>query len=81
MGEELGVELGELTSLGVLHVDIDHRKDALHLFTAELGAPELTLQLSELAEARWFPRRQLPGDLARFVRPILARANPQPRPE
>jgi len=74
MAEELGVELGELTHLGALQVRVDHRRDRLHCFRAELPRAALTLDLAELSAAQWFRRDQLPDQLARFVRPILGRA-------
>lgn len=74
MAEELGLELGELVSLGSLQIRVDHRNDRLHCFQAELREPALTLELAELSAAQWFSREQLPRELARFVGPVLARA-------
>lgn len=73
MAEELGVELGALISLGSLQVRAYHREDRLHCFQAELDAAPLRLELAELSTAEWFPRAEIPGQVARFVRPILAR--------
>jgi 8-oxo-dGTP pyrophosphatase MutT (NUDIX family) len=73
IAEELGLELAELISLGELRVRADHRDDLLHCFQAEMRDPPLALELAELSTAVWFSRRQLPDQLARFVRPILAR--------
>jgi len=74
MAEELGIELAGLRSLGALEARVDHRNDHLHCFHAELNAPVIRLELAELSAARWFPREQLPAQVARFVKPILARA-------
>ncbi|MBV8952547.1 MAG: hypothetical protein JO179_00325, partial [Solirubrobacterales bacterium] len=47
--------------------------DNLHLFQAYVHDRQIDLDLTELAEARWFPLQTLPPDLGRYVRPILAR--------
>jgi 8-oxo-dGTP pyrophosphatase MutT (NUDIX family) len=73
MAEELGVELDELIWLGALDAKVDHRNDRLNCFQAELRDPPLTLELAELSAAEWFPREELPRQLARLVRPILSR--------
>ena len=73
MAEELGVELGELTWLGSLQVRAYHREDRLHCFRAELDGTPITLELAELSAAEWFPRGEIPAQVARFVGPILAR--------
>ena len=62
-----GIELGEL------FVTTDHHHDNLHLFQGRLEDRRLDLDLTELAEAAWFPRDQLPDDLARYVRQIVGR--------
>ena len=74
MAEELGVTIDDWLDLGELHAQADHRRDELHCFQTELSAPELRLDLGELSIALWFPRSRLPPALARYVRPILARA-------
>jgi NADH pyrophosphatase NudC (nudix superfamily) len=54
-------------------VNTNHHDDNLHLFHANVEDRELDLNLTELADAAWFPRDALPADLGRFVRPILTR--------
>jgi 8-oxo-dGTP pyrophosphatase MutT (NUDIX family) len=76
MHEELGLQIADWTSLGELHVSIDHRRDTIHLFRAEIGRPPVRIDRGELAVARWFSRGELPVDLAPHVVPILARAEP-----
>ncbi len=39
--------------------------------------PVLTLDLGELASARWFARHELPADIGEYVLPILGRIGPQ----
>ncbi|HSC03420.1 MAG TPA: NUDIX domain-containing protein [Solirubrobacteraceae bacterium] len=73
MHEELGRRIEDWTSLGELFVNTNHHDDNLHLFQARVDAPELDLNLTELAEAAWFPRDALPTDLSRYVRTILKR--------
>jgi ADP-ribose pyrophosphatase YjhB (NUDIX family) len=74
MREELGVKAAEWTDLGELRGRVHHRRDTIHCFGAELATPELTLDLGELAAARWFARTDLPGDLGPYVLPIMTRA-------
>jgi 8-oxo-dGTP pyrophosphatase MutT (NUDIX family) len=73
MREELGRRIEDWTALGELFVNTNHHDDNLHLFQARVEDRKLDLNLTELAEAAWFPRDDLPADLARYVRPILAR--------
>ena len=73
MEEELGLrdlpwcEIGELSE--ILH----HRRDTLHCFHVELDDPLLRVDRGEIAVANWFPRAELPYDLAPHVIGIIAR--------
>ena len=73
MHEELGRRIEDWTALGELCVNTNHHEDNLHLFQARVEDRELDLNLTELSESSWFPRDDLPADLARYVRPILSR--------
>jgi 8-oxo-dGTP pyrophosphatase MutT (NUDIX family) len=73
MHEELGVAIDDWASLGELTGRMQHRRDTLHCFRAEVRDPALTLDLGELATARWFARNELPADVGRYVHPILVR--------
>jgi ADP-ribose pyrophosphatase YjhB (NUDIX family) len=75
MHEELGRRIEDWISLGELFVNTDHHDDNLHLFQARIQDRELDLNLTELAEAAWFPRDALPTDLSRYVRAIVKRIN------
>ena len=72
--EELGVTIDNWRSLGAISGRIQHRRDTLHCFQAELGRQHLELDLGELSDAAWFPRGELPRDVGKYVRRILARA-------
>ena len=76
MHEELGRRFEDWTSLGELFVNNNHHDDNLHLFQVRTEDRELDLNLTELAEAAWFPRDALPADLGRYVRPIMRRVKP-----
>jgi ADP-ribose pyrophosphatase YjhB (NUDIX family) len=73
MHEELGRRIEDWTSLGELFVNTNHHDDNLHLFQAHVPDRKLDLNLTELAEADWFPRDALPTDLSRYVGTILER--------
>jgi ADP-ribose pyrophosphatase YjhB (NUDIX family) len=73
MHEELGRRIEDWVALGDLFVHVDHHRDNLHLFQAQLPDRQLDIDLTELAEAVWFPQDTLPPDVGRYVRPIMAR--------
>ena len=73
MHEELGRRIEDWVDLGELYVNTNHHYDNLHLFQAAVPDRQMDLDLTELAEASWFPLQTLPPDLGRYVRPILAR--------
>ena len=68
MHEELGRGIDDWQELGVLYVNADHHRDNLHLFQAQIADPQLDIDLTELAEARWFRRDELPPDVGRLRR-------------
>jgi 8-oxo-dGTP pyrophosphatase MutT (NUDIX family) len=72
MNEELGLEIDNWKRQGTTVVEVDHHHDRVEFLTAELSAPQLTLNEAELSDARWFPRRELPPDLGRYARTIIA---------
>lgn len=80
MQEELGIAVEHWVSLGVLEGRLDYRRDQLHCFQAEAPEAPLEVERAEIAATRWFAREQLPEDLGRYVRPIVARAQPGGRP-
>jgi 8-oxo-dGTP pyrophosphatase MutT (NUDIX family) len=73
MHEELGRDIADWDALGELSASADHHRDNLHLFRASLPDRTLDIDLTELAEAVWFPQDALPHDVGRYVRPIMAR--------
>lgn len=74
MQEELGVAIDTWHRLGWLQIVIDHRRDCVHLFQAELNDPQLKIDRGELLAARWFQRSELPP-LGRYTREILTLAD------
>lgn len=72
MREELGVKIDDWTRQGQTVVEVDHHHDRVQFLTAELSAPKLTLNEAELSDARWFPRHELPPDLGRYARRMIA---------
>ena|SRR5947209_14306113 len=73
IAEELGLEIDDWQALGELSSYVYYRHDRLYCFRGEIRDPHIELDLGELSVATWFPRDQLPAELARFVRPVLAR--------
>lgn len=70
--EELGVRIERWRPLGALRASPYHSRDTLHCFQGELGGGALRLDEVELAAARWFARTELPRDLGRHARRIVA---------
>jgi 8-oxo-dGTP diphosphatase len=73
MHEELGVLVDEWRSLGQFELVVDHRRDSLHCFQAELHAPRLVIDQGELGAVGWFPFDRLPR-VGRYTQQVLARA-------
>ena len=73
--EELGVSVNTWHSLGKIEIVVDHHRDSLYCFQAEVGSPKIVIDRGELAAAQWFPKRELPRPLGRYTRAILARIN------
>ncbi len=60
MQEELGIDIDSWRPLGRIEIAIDHRRDVVHCFLAEVHTPELEIDLGELSDAQWFDRAELP---------------------
>ena len=74
MEEELGLGSAPWTPIGQIRGTVDHRRDTIHLFRAEVGTPALNVDGGEIAAAQWFARAELPPDLSPYVSPVLAHA-------
>jgi 8-oxo-dGTP pyrophosphatase MutT (NUDIX family) len=75
MEEELGLGAAPWTGVGQLRGSVDHRRDTIYLFRAEVGTPTLAVDAGEIAAAQWFARGRLPTDLSPYVSPVLAHTN------
>lgn len=73
MEEELGISIEDWRPLAQLELVIDHRRDCLYCFAAEVHAPELVVDRGELQAVSWFARDELPR-VGRYTRDILRRA-------
>ncbi len=74
MREELGVDRADYVYLGEIRGIVQHRRDTIHCFSAELTARAITLELGELSAASWFDPADLPPGLGPYVLPALRRA-------
>jgi len=74
MDEELGLGGADWTDIGEIRGTVNHRRDRIHCFRAEMCDPSLTIDRGELAAADWFARSALPEDLAPYVGSVIARA-------
>jgi 8-oxo-dGTP pyrophosphatase MutT (NUDIX family) len=73
MREELGLTDVGWTTIGALSGRVNHRRETVHVFVAELARPQLRLDRGELEDARWFKRSELPAQLGHYVKATLAR--------
>ena len=71
MREELGITSADWSKLGEVRKNVNHRRDTVHCFRAELSSPRVRINPAELSTAEWFDRDQLPGTLAPYVAPVL----------
>jgi 8-oxo-dGTP pyrophosphatase MutT (NUDIX family) len=74
MEEELGLNGVDWAEIGQLKGNVDHRRDTIHCFRAEMCEPTLTIDRGELALVDWFARSALPDDLGPYVGSVIARA-------
>ena len=74
--EELGLTIDDWVSLGKVMTSVYRRHDTLHCFQAEVDNPQITPDLGEIAGTGWFPQHDLPHNLCRLVRLVLARLDP-----
>jgi 8-oxo-dGTP pyrophosphatase MutT (NUDIX family) len=73
--EELGLGITDWHPLGRIEGRTHYRRDVIDVFMTRVTDPALTLDLGEIATARWFSRDRLPDDLDGYVPEILARAH------
>jgi 8-oxo-dGTP pyrophosphatase MutT (NUDIX family) len=73
MQEELGIE-ADWTSLGAVEGSVDHRRDLIFVFRAQLAEPAITINRAELSTASWFAGSNLPPNLGPYVLPIVSRS-------
>jgi ADP-ribose pyrophosphatase YjhB (NUDIX family) len=74
MDEELGLGSVEWVNIGEIRGNVNHRRDTIHCFRAEVSEPALRIDRGELAAVDWFARGALPEDLAPYVGSVIARA-------
>ena len=74
MEEELGLDGVDWAEIGQVEGNVNHRRDIIYCFRAEMCEPSLTIDHGELAVVDWFARSALPDDLAPYVGSVMARA-------
>ena len=60
MREELGIGAPRWADLGSVSTSIEHRRDTIHVFGAELVTASVTIDRAELDVAQWFAPSELP---------------------
>jgi ADP-ribose pyrophosphatase YjhB (NUDIX family) len=74
VAEEVGVDIVGWRALGEMDIEVRSRQDHVWLYAAEVDGDAIDPQLTEIAEARWFPRDALPARMATQVAEIVGRA-------
>jgi hypothetical protein len=72
MQEELGLMIQDWAPIGVVLGTAEYRRDRMQIFHAEVNDGEIEIDRGELATMHWFPRRELPADVPKYVPQILA---------
>jgi len=75
MREELGITIDTWRELGDIFGHVRRRHDLLHCFQASIDAAQLVIDRGEIEAVDWFTPTQLPPNIGRYVRPILARSH------
>jgi ADP-ribose pyrophosphatase YjhB (NUDIX family) len=74
LAEELGVRPLRATSLGNGPHSADHKRETLYAYAVEVADDDVTPNRAEIAEARWFRHDELPPNVTRTARRLVARA-------
>jgi ADP-ribose pyrophosphatase YjhB (NUDIX family) len=74
LDEELGVRPLDVRLIASTPSRIDNKREVLHVFAVEVDGEGTTPDAAEVADVRWLPRGELPGDASRFARRMIARS-------
>lgn len=73
VSEEVGINVIDLKFVGSYSSDIEYKRDTIHLVTAKVCSYDFNLNQSEISEARWFPKNQMPNNVSRSITETLSR--------
>lgn len=72
--EELNIEIDQPILTGLFPLNNEYKKDTIYCFWAELDRQDFKIDLSEIAEAKWFPIGELPEKTGKNARRIYYKA-------
>lgn len=75
--EEVGLELGVVKRVGEVQYEEEYKKDTAHVFLSDTLNTDLQPDQAEIAEAKWFPLKKLPEDVAPLLKKFVALAKPK----
>jgi NAD+ diphosphatase len=74
LAEELGVRPTREQLIARTPARLDHKREELFTFVADVDTKAITPSEAEIADARWFPRDALPSGATRLARRMTARS-------
>lgn len=69
--EELGIELSNVIELKKYTSSFEYKVDTIHCFHSKAITKSMIINKNEIADAQWFPKNNLPENLARSIKESL----------
>lgn len=69
--EEVGIMLDSVSKITKYISAIEYKKDAIYCFHGITSGSDMKIRTSEVAQAQWFPKDQLPENQSKALKEIL----------
>lgn len=69
--EELNIKLDEVIELKKYISNAEYKVDTVHCFYSRVESKDFEINKNELREAKWFPKNNLPKNIARSIKESL----------
>ncbi len=70
--EELDIKLTEVTEIKKYTSSAEYKVDTIHCFYSKVGKKDFKINRSEILEAKWFPKDNLPENISRSIKESLS---------
>ncbi|MEO5646508.1 MAG: NUDIX domain-containing protein [Candidatus Paceibacterota bacterium] len=67
VNEELGIKVGSIKQIGQYESTIEYKKDTVYLFHAQVSSKDFNSNSTEVSDARWFSKKELPENRSRAL--------------